>query len=332
MKLKQFMVYSLIYIGLVGILVFVQNGSSFTASIFGIGLTLPVALWFVLPLLLFAILTLLHMAYNGLSLYRRKKAIQSDSALYEVFAKEILLAVETDKKFKTEIYKTAKEVTKFLSPWHENSVEIDNKEIVEIINMLKMLKDGEVVELKKYKLDKQNPIYIKNEFNKLAHDSAYASEILKNGSNLDEKLVKKAHEVLLNTASYLEIKKYQTVITKEDALALINRYENDTNFEMSKEDFYALIVAADYSESEYIQLVKKLRDRLNPEILLAMFDRLKNEKEDAGEAYLYLLYELGMIDQLKEKLAYSDGEENEKFSLLLQLRENGKAIPASYLF
>ena len=74
-----------------------------------------------------------------------------------------------------------------------------------------------------------------------------------------------------------------------------------------------------------------LKNKFSPDILLQMFERLKNDNTDANDAYWYGLYELGMIDELRNQLHYNDGKNNEKFEILLFLRDNNKSVPASRL-
>lgn len=330
MRLKHFIIYSLIYIGLVGIFAFVQNASSYKVSLLGVGLELPVALWFVLPIILFAILAIFHVAWSGIANFRQRQAVKSDEDIYENYAKEILLGIESDKKFKTDIFKTSNEITKFLSPWHTHSVDIENEDISEIINVLEKLKKGEVVELKKYKLNNDNPLVIQNEFNKLQENSSYASEILKNKKALDDELSKKAYEAALKTFSYFDIKKFPFEISKDDAFLLVERYAKEENFEMTKDDLLDLLIICDLDKYGYVNVAKSLDKKIEPDILIALFNKLKSEKESASYAYLYLLYEFGMMEELKNILNYSD--EYPEFEILMDLRDQGKSISANYFF
>lgn len=332
MKIKHFVVYSLIYIGLVAAVTFMVNPSSYEVGLMGIRVRLPVAIWFVLPLLFIVILSILHVGYYGLKTASARYAIKNDMEIYDTYAKEILLGVESDKKFKTSTFKTANEVTKYLSPWHENEPNLQDPDITEIINILNLINAGEVVDLKKFRLKSDNPVVLKNEQNKLRKDPSYASEILKNRSSLDNDLEKSAYKAVLENAKYFDIKKYDFEKSKFDIRLLVSRYANDESFEMTKDDLIALLSSAEFSEAEYIDMAKELTTRLEPDTLVAIFDRLKDKKQDAGEAYLYLLYEFGMIEELREKLLYSDGEDHDKFETLIFLRDHGKNVPASYFF
>lgn len=330
MRLKHFIVYSLIYIGLVGIFAFVQNASSYRVSFLGVGLELPVALWFVLPIVIFAFLAIFHVTWSGIANFRQKQAIKSDEDTYEEYAKEVLLGIESDKKFKTDVFKTSNKITKFLSPWHTNLVDIENEEISEIIDILEKLKNGEVVELKKYKLNDDNPLIIKNEFNKLKKDSSYAGEILKDKKTLDDELSKTAYDIALKNFSFFDIKKLPFEISKDEAILLVDRYSKEEDFEMTKDDLFNLLVLIDSDKYGYVKLAKSLVKKIEPDVLIALFNKLNSKKENATYAYLYLLYEFGMMEELKDILNYSD--EYPEFEILMYLRDQGKSISADYFF
>ena len=112
----------------------------------------------------------------------------------------------------------------------------------------------------------------------------------------------------------------------------MDRAVNDASFEISSEELFDLVNNEKFNEQDFIGFAKKLKNHLAPEQYKAFFERLKNENQEATEAYLYALYELGMIDEFREQLSLADGDEFEKFKILLFLRDNGKNVPASLLF
>lgn len=332
MRIKQFLIYAIIYIGFVGVIVFSQQGGSYTLSIFGFSLTLPIALWVVLPVAILAILSIIHMIFNGISVYKGKRAINHDINSYHLMAKEILLGLDSNKEFKTEIFKDSNELTKALSPWHDiNEASITNEELKNVVEMVRKIKNGEYEDIKKFKLPKNNPLFIKNEFNRLGFEPKYAHEILRNKTTNNDDLVKAAYKTILANEPYIEIKKYKTPQTTSEISLLVDRYVNN-EFEISKEDLILLMSAKIFTEKDYLEFAKKLQKKLQPDALIVIFDRLRNENSQANEAYLYLLYEVGMIDELREQIIVNDGEEYQKFKILLFLKDNGKNVPASLIF
>ena len=79
--------------------------------------------------------------------------------------------------------------------------------------------------------------------------------------------------------------------------------------------------------ADYMDLAKMLKQKLAPDVLIALFEKLYNSKGSvAADAYLYVLYDLQMIDRIREILLNSEPEDFVKFKTLLFLRDNGKSI------
>ena len=173
MKTKQFFLYSIVYIAIVAILVFTQQSSSYTLGLFGFTLTLPVAVWIVLPLILYMILAIFHIVFHSFAFYRTKRAIAKDLSAYDAMSKEVLLGLDTNKDFKTEYFKDPSELTKILSPWYDSTgIDVKNEDLKEVIGVIEKVKNGEVADLRKYKLPKDNGLFLQNELNRLDAESA----------------------------------------------------------------------------------------------------------------------------------------------------------------
>lgn len=327
MKIKQFFIYSLIYIGVVAVAAFTQESGSYTLNIFGFELNLPIALWFALAVGIYAILAILHLIFNSISYYSARRAINKDMKTYEALSKEVLLGLETNKEFKTDYFKDACEITQTLSPWNFGAINISNENLKNIVEDIKKIDSGEVIELKKYKLPRTNKLYIKNELNKLKADPLYAREILKQKEPI-EILNDEAYKTLLENDTFLEIKKHGVPEKIDQINIILNRFVN-SKIEISKDDLFELINNKNFTEENFLDLAKKLEKSFEPNVYKAIFERLKNENSNANEAYLYVLYEIGMLDELREQINSSDSGEHEKFELLLFLRDNGKKVPAS---
>ncbi|MBP5779176.1 MAG: LapA family protein [Campylobacter sp.] len=332
MKTKQFFLYSIIFIAIIAVSVFSQVSGSYALDLFGFELNLPIAAWFVLPLVLYMLLTIFHFAYHSFCFYRTKRAISKDLSTYEAMSKDVLLGLDTNKDFKTEFFKNPSSITKVLSPWYDSSdIVVDNPEIKAIIDTIEKVKKGEVVDLKKFKLPKDNGLFLQNELNRLDTDPKYAHEILKAKGVYSQDFINKAYNELLQSETYLEIKKYGIPSELSEVNLVIDRYVKK-DIEIATNDLFEMLNNEKFSEADFINFAKKLQVVMAPESYKAFFERLKNENSNATEAYLYALYELGMIDELREQIGLSDGDEHEKFNLLLFLKDNGKNVPASLIF
>lgn len=332
MKTRQFIVYSLIYLIVVVALVYVLDSGDYNLSLLGYELNLPIAIWFGIPVVVFALLATLHMVYHSVGFYSYKRAIRKDTQLYHDFAKEIFLALPSNKEFKTDVEDLPSAITRILSPWGlYKDVNIQSEELKTIISNVKSVQNGEVVELKRYKLSKDNPLYLKNELNKIENLKDYYLEILKTGDSL-EVLKYSAYKKLINFGAFADIKRFSiNSRTSDDIMIIINRFVNN-QISMSSDEIFELLDDDNVSSHQYIKVAILLKDKLNPESYRGIFDGLRNSHQDALEAYLYTLYELGLVDELRELLQGSESGEYERLKILLFLRDHSKIVPASLLF
>ena len=330
MKTRRFFLYSIIYIGIIWLAIFSFVNQNYALNILGYSLDIPIATWVVLPLILFAILALFHMSYYGFKIYLEGRAMRNDAQIYNVLAKEIYLGLESNKDFKTDLFNASSEVTKSLSPWlNLGKPNFENSDLKAAYELYFEVKNGKVCDLKKFKLLKSNPLYIQNEKNKIKADYKYAITILSNKETNDE-LISVASKALVENATFLELSKFNPIYTNSDIFILIDRYVND-KFEISTNDIFATISKVKFTQNEYIQIAKILKAKIDPDLLISMFERLKNEEQLALEAYLYLLYDFGMIDRLREIIA-SENSKFERIETLLFLRDHGKISKADLFY
>jgi len=126
------------------------------------------------------ILAIFHIVFHSFAFYRTKRAIAKDLSAYDAMSKEVLLGLDTNKDFKTEYFKDPSELTKILSPWYDSTgIDVKNEDLKEVIGVIEKVKNGEVADLRKYKLPKDNGLFLQNELNRLDAEPAYAYEILK---------------------------------------------------------------------------------------------------------------------------------------------------------
>ncbi|MCR4941921.1 MAG: LapA family protein [Campylobacter sp.] len=332
MGTRKFVVYSLIYLILVVVSVYVLDNSTYTLNLLGFSLTQPVAIWIALPIVIFVLLTIAHMLYHSLAYYKFKRNIKKDTSLYNDMAKEILLGLPSNKDFKSDLFKTSSGITKVLSPWGlyaENSV--DNENLANIINVVRNVKKGEVSDLKKFKLPKDNPLFIQNEINKIQNEADYYLQILKDATNSD-KLKNVAYEKLLKVGDFADIKRYgYAKLNSDEIMGLIKRYVND-ELSISGDEMFDLLNQDKISKEQYLDAAIMLQNKLTPDGYKTIFEKLKGIHADADEAWVYALYELGLIDELREALNNSDPDEFTKIKTLLFLRDNSKTTSSSLFY
>ena len=339
MKIRRFIIYSVVYIVLIAALAYSlvkvdrpeeteQYFKFLDVAIF----ELPLAVWIVAPVAFFALLSIFHITYYGFSNYLFKRAIKRDEGLYKELAKEILLGLDTNKDFKTEFFKVPSQITRILSPWGRYpEVSSNDEDINAAVNVLRNVNSGEIADLKKFKLPKDNPLFIKNEINKIEKMPGYYLDVLKNYKEPNDEISRKANEKLIKIGSFTDVKKFNFETSNDEIMTLIQRFISD-EIDLNNEEIFTLLDNFKLSKSDYTQSAILLKNKIAPDALIEIFQKLRAKHQDAEEAYIYVLFELQMLDRAKEILDASEASEYQNLKILMYLREQGKIVPAGLFF
>ena len=332
MQTKIYTLYAIIYIALMWMIVFSTYNGDYTIKIFKHEITFSVATWVVLPLVVLAILSILHMIYHGMKSFLDARALKSDLNLYNAMAKEVFLGLESNKEFKTKFFDNAAEVTKSLNPWIKSAQpKFNDDELKLAYDVFQKVKNGEIAELRRFRLLKNNPLYIQNEKNKISLDYKYAVSVLNDRSDLDEGLQKCATMALIKNGTYEHINKYAKELDFESIKILISRHANK-ELELKGDELFNMLSKNELSSDEYLQLAKILKKKIAPDSLITIFKELKSIWQNATESYFYILYDLQMIDELRSALLATEGDEYPRIDALLFLREHGKMAKADFIY
>ena len=265
--MKKYIIFSIILIVLLSLFVYIQDNSLTTLTIAGLEITLPNALWTAIFLTIFLLFTIIFFLITQFKTYFYKKTIQKD------------IAVIIDNIKNHILYKTIHKPTKILNNINNFTKNIEGLNIkpektekFEFLEDIKKLKNGEVIEISKYKLNENNPWFILNIENRLNKNPEYAKEVLKKFKN--EKLKEKAFYIFAKTAPIKEILRYPYEITFEIVKAHIK--DNDLK---------KLLEKAKLTPSEEIEIAKEIFSTKTPDEELNILTPLK-----WGKSYLALKY------------------------------------------
>jgi len=121
-----------------------------------------------------------------------------------------------------------------------------------------------------------------------------------------------------------ELEKFNIKINKEILYKLIDRI-GEKNFELSDEKLLEYVQELKMNKDELVELVKKLKDKLTPDERVKFAEKLLSAMPNiAGEAYLYTMFDLQLIDKVRDYLENSAKNEYTKFKYLLFLKDHGK--------
>jgi hypothetical protein len=319
-------------LAIVGIFVYSivpSESAYYTLTLFGYSLELPVAVWFIIPLLLLFAASIAHMLFYSVKSFLAKRLIKKD---YETLLHQIrhtLLGEEKEYEYKTESFKILSAAVKKMRYNPKAADEkTGEKELDEIFDILEKVRDGKYVDLKKFRLRSDNELLNQNRMNFAADDKKSIEEIIKHCSTLDSEVCQKAFYALLRRASYAEIKNFNFNLTSDMLLILLKRFadKNDT-FALSVNEIKELLEKTPLNSNEFLSTAKVLKSAVEPDALLKLYDNLQSKNHHASFAYLYILFELRLIEKAREFLENNEeSNEFEKFRILLFLRDNEKNI------
>jgi len=326
MGLRKFAVFGLILLIGMGIVIYSFIGETYSFPLAGVTVKLPIAVWVILPAFILYIFTILHMMFYGTVGFAKMRKIRKDSDKFLENCKNALLGRVVDGEYKTDIFKLPGAILPLLNidPKRYADHRVYDDGIQDILDVKRKVYEGEVVDLSPFSLRDDNALVLKNQENRLANDKSYADTILKKCTY--KPLCQKAHLALASYASMDEINKYDVEPTRELFDTLIERINAKENgIDISDDTMVSYIKKLDFNSDDFIELAKKLKNKINPDRLMHLFERLAHEfHHEAGDAYLYILFELQMVDHARDFLDNSSEEEYPKFKYMLFLKDSGK--------
>ncbi|QOG12814.1 hypothetical protein [Arcobacter sp. FWKO B] len=328
MGLKKYFFFSLLLIILVAGYVFSLNSNDFRVSIFDNGFVLPIAVWVVLPLVVFFVLSFLHIIFYGTKSYFSKKAYEKD---FEKIAE--LLKARVQKKDITLPFKTteAKGIANTLTQLEIAPSNADfssqDKDLKDLVSLIMKIEAGEYVSSKELKLPNTNPLMEKNLINKLGVDGDFCLDVIKKSSNYTQKVIDKAVSSMIKNKSITTIKKNLDLVKLDTQLAFslfTKDSEQRESFSLTRDEIKNIVLGLNFTKADYLKLVKIYKKTFGPEEIIKLFEDLSTKNEDATSAYLYILFEYEMLDSVREILQNSSNDEYIPFKALLDLKNNGK--------
>lgn len=284
----------------------------------------PVAVWITVPFVFYYIINVLTMSVGSIKAYLDKRNYERDfEKLQDAFYHAYL---HKDKPIE---YKTAR--YKLLGQLLENSVIVpkagatleNSAKIDAVFTSYNTLQAGNVADLKRFSLPKDNYLMVQNIKNALKVEPKKAETILSNSTYYSDELLTHAYEVLIGYANMSLISKYSQYLslhTFEKIVARTQAKEHKLNFEYA--DFYNLINARPFTEDEYLAMASLLRDVFVPEERIHMFKSISQQNEKAVGALLYTYLDLEMVDTAQEMLTNYTPEEFARFRAYLELKEH----------
>ncbi len=327
MQLKKYTLASLVLILMVGIYTFTvvsQDGAALDLWFYKLPY-LPSAILVALAMLVLFVASLLHMIYYSFKRNLEDKKLKKDqNTLVDALVDRYLAKDGGVFNYKTSEYKMFGSLVESSKLFLMQDVDVSqNKKLSDLMKNLSAIKNGEVVELKQYKLPITNEFMIQNEKNRYKKGELSAEAILNSSSKYDKTLVLEAFKDFVKKAPLKSIEKHKEFMSKEALFSILARVNapEDTLI-IDNNVLIELFKSVDISKDGYIEATKTLSKHMLPDQRMKLFEQLSSERDFIMDAYFYTLFDLEMNTLARELLNNTQENEYVKFKIYSDLRAN----------
>ena len=322
MKLGLYSVISFILISIIGAFVYTLELGAYRLEMFNI--SLPITAWIILPLFVLFVFTLLHMIFYSTKTHFKFKKWQKDmdkleDALYWSVVNEPkgLKYTNIDIKDKAVLLSKSSLVI-------SDNMEGLSPKLAKAVNIIQKIKNGEYVDLKESKMDKVfkdgNPLLIQNRLNCLESDAKFVEEVMRSSSQYSIEVRNEALTIFARKENFDKARKYIKVFNVENFLVMLNRVSQEDDIGLTKEILMDFVSGLKLSCKDFVKIAEVTKKYFKPEENLALFSQYQIENDKAQNAYLYLLFEYELLDQISAYLDEQEPNEFMKFRALYYLK------------
>lgn len=325
MRLGLYFFAALVLIGIVGAFTYTLNPDYYAMELMGINFNFPIAVWIILPMVLLFLFTIIHMFFYGLKNYFLLKKWEKDTNTLEDALYWSLVNEPKKQKYSIDKIGNSACILDKASLDLSDNVEHLNPRLSHVVNIIQKIKKGEYVDLKEEKMSKVfnagNPILIQNRLNRLETDEKFSEDIMRATSEYSPAVRAQALEVFARKENFTNAKKYVKVFDVKNLLIMLKRVNSDNDLELTPEILTEFVQELDFSCSDFVDMAIVTKKYFKPEENLTLFRNFQKENERAQNAYLYLLFEYELLEQVG--IYFEEYEENDfmKFRAFYELKK-----------
>jgi len=325
MRIGLYTFASLALIGLIAAFAYTINSGNFVYEIAGINLNFPIALWVAIPMLILLVMTIFHMIYHGTKGYfTRRRWIRDANELQDALYWSLLQEPKIHQFSIPEIKRSAGLLSVSALDVQDTTEGLSEK-LSKTINWVKKIQEGEYIDLKEKKVAKflssSNPLVMQNTLNKLEDNAEFAESVLLSKDEYSQEIVSKALKILVDKESLFKIRKFASMLNGSYLTQILERADAGEDVGLTADNVAFLCQQLDLQCADYLRLARSTITKLTPDENLILFKKLAAEKENAQNAYLYLLFQYEMLDEVKAYLEESEENEFKPFRALYILKK-----------
>ncbi len=329
MKLGLYIFFSLALIALIGAFTHTLAPDNFIVEIMGINFNFPIAVWVILPMFLLFLFTILHMLFYGLRNYFKIKKWERDTDTLEDALYWSLVNEPKEQKYVIESIRNKAVLLSKASITMSDNIEGLTPRLAKVVNIIQKIKNGEYVDLKEEKMAKVfqdgNPILIQNRLNQLKSGEKFIEDVMRATSDYSIPVQKEALKLFAEKSDFEKARKYVKVFDTENFFVMLNRISSEDDIGFSKEILNDFVNTLKFTCSDFIKIAQVTKKYFKPDENLTLFRAYQKENPKAQNAYLYLLFEYELLDQVAAFFEEHEESEFLKFRAFYKLkRQNSK--------
>jgi len=328
MRLGLYIFAALTLTAIMGAFAYTINPNNYIVEIMGINFNFPIAVWFVLPMAFLLVFTIIHMVFYSLKSYFKLKKWQRDAAtLDDALYWSIVNEPKEQKYAIPEIASSAALLGK------SNIAVLDAVEglsprLAKVLNITNKIKNGEYVDLKENKMAKVfnegNLLLINNRLNHLKSDDRFVEDVMKSSSSFSDQVRAEALAIFASKETFFKARKYHKIFDVKNFFVMLNRANNEPDSELTSEILNDFVSVLKLSCQDYANIANITKKMFRPDENLALFRKYQNDNPKAQAAYLYLLFEYELMDEVAAYLEEQDDYEFVQFRALYDLKQSHK--------
>jgi hypothetical protein len=330
MRLGTYIVSGLIFLLAILGVVYMLVPTSYELMLFDTPIKLPVAIWVLIPAVLLFIVSILHIAFYGTKAFmRNRKWLKDSHELREAIYWSIL------KEPKKHIYSTEEmgAIAPVLNSSYveiKDAIHISNEKLMKTIELVRKIYGGEYINLRERGLDvylsKDNEISVKNNLNRLNIEPSFAKVVLQKREAYSQTLVDKSLEIAIESWEFDELSRYSSLINKRGFYKILDLIDSGKKGNFSVDNLRKFIDYSSFECRDFMRIAKSIVKKFSPDKNLSFVREMVKNSQKAESAYLYILFEYEMRDNIKRFFEEHDESEFKLFRAYELLKESGQII------
>ena len=327
MRIWLYIFASIVLMVVTGMFIFTFNPNDYTHVFFDVPVKLPIAIWFVIPMFLLMMASVVHMMFYGTKNFFKFKKWEKDSKTLTDALYWSLLHEPREHKFHLKRLRENASLLQVANIKLTGTIDGVSEKIHSALNIISELDKGKCIDFREKKLAHElsfnNPLVIQNHFNCLDKDESFIETVLQNPESYSVEVFEKALNLFATTTNFSKAKKYLKVFDRDAFMNLLSRITYDEDLELTKEilDEFILELNSKLKCSDFLLIADISKKRFSPDENLGLFKNYSKTYNKAQTAYLYLLFDYEMIEKAGEYLREHDAHEFMRFRALFDLKK-----------